>query len=120
MTKLRTKLTLVRFLPPVGFPEANLRLNAPKGWDEKNPEQPCDALPVHELQNGYMSLWKASLAERLLFLFHGKIWLQVLSPAHPPVAVGVGATAFIPIAPRKTRRAWWPVRLFKKGKHELR
>jgi hypothetical protein len=72
-------------MKPIHFPQANRELSKPDSMTDEE----CGPLPV--LTDGRMcvSLWKASLRERLSILFFGRVWLWIYSGyTQPPVALG--------------------------------
>lgn len=69
-------------MKPNYFEQANAELTKPKEMKGE-----CDSLFVRRTNNGQcISLWKATLWQRIVFLFHGNLWLSVLSgETQPPV-----------------------------------
>lgn len=50
-------------------------------------------LPVFRTDDQIVSCWKMTWGERLSALFHGRVWLQVMSEtSQPPVALTVAKT----------------------------
>lgn len=79
-------------MKPVQFPEANVQLHAPSGMEDE-----VSVLPVCRTEAAsegsdkkhvyHISCWNLSLWERLTILFRGRLWLWVMSYAHPPVSI---------------------------------
>lgn len=69
---------------PVAFPEANVRLTAPRG----NPRvQPLMVWTDGEV---VVSAWRPTMRERLALIFGRPVWLWVLAGrTQPPVALSV-------------------------------
>lgn len=79
-------------LMPVKFPEANRNLLSPDGLSADE----CSALWVYTDGSQCISCWKLNLWQRLAILFHGKVWLSVLSgQSQPPVWLCCGRTVFV-------------------------
>lgn len=69
-------------MSPIEFPEANRGLTAPVGRPDVQP------LPVYTDGARCVSCWSLTWRERFALLFHGRVWLSVLSGAtQPPVAL---------------------------------
>jgi len=70
-------------MKPLKFKEATIELKKPLSMKDED----CGSLYIHQSINGEcISLWSVSFWERLKFLFHGKLWLGVLSgKTQPPV-----------------------------------
>jgi len=77
----------------INFKEATVELSKPESMTDDE----CYSLPIHQTEGGTcISCWKASFWQRVKFLFHGKIWLGVLSGiTQPPVWVDCTNTVFI-------------------------
>lgn len=79
-------------MEPIFFKEANAELLKPPIMSDKE----CAPLPIYRENETCISCWKASFWQRVKFLFHGKIWLGVLSgETQPPVWVDCTKTVFI-------------------------
>jgi hypothetical protein len=80
-------------MKPIQFKESNTELKKP---DSMTDEQ-CANLPIYQSEDGTcISCWKATFWQRIKFLFHGKIWLGVVSgKAQPPVWLDCTKTVFI-------------------------
>jgi len=78
---------------PKHFKEATIELKKPEGMTDDE----CGSLHIFQQDNGTcISLWTVSFWERLKFLFHGHIWLGVLSgTTQPPVWLDCKKTVFI-------------------------
>lgn len=71
-------------MKPIEFPEQTKVLAKPDSMSDEE----CSSLPVFNDGSQCISCWRASWRERLAFLFHGRMWLSVLSGAtQPPVWV---------------------------------
>lgn len=70
-------------MKPTKFKEANIELKKPSSMTDEE----CSSLWILRTKDGQcISLWKTSFWERLKFLFHGKLWLGILSgKSQPPV-----------------------------------
>jgi hypothetical protein len=67
---------------PIDFPESNKVLTKPESMTDEE----CSPLHVFNDGSNNISCWSANLKERLVFLFTGKMWLNVLSGhTQPPV-----------------------------------
>jgi hypothetical protein len=77
---------------PIYFKESNIELKKPNSMTDEE----CGSLYIHRTEDGQcISLWSASLWTRIKFLFHGKIWLGVLSgKTQPPVWLDMTKTVF--------------------------
>jgi hypothetical protein len=80
-------------MKPQQFKEATIELSKPKGMTDEE----CSSLWIHRTPKGEcVSLWTAPLWARIKFLFHGKLWLGVLSgKTQPPVWLDMTKTVFI-------------------------
>ncbi len=67
----------------IPFKEATIELKKPVSMTNEE----CSSLHVYQNTDGScVSCWTVSLWQRIKFLFHGKIWLGVLSGStQPPV-----------------------------------
>ncbi len=79
-------------MKPQHFKEAQIELKKPESMTDEE----CGSLWVFQSENGEcISLWKASLWERVKFLFHGKVWLGIVSgETQPPVWIDLTKTIF--------------------------
>ena len=70
-------------MKPKQFDEATAELKRPPSMSADE----CGSLFIYQTDNGQcISLWTTSFWKRLKFLFHGKIWLGVVSgKTQPPV-----------------------------------
>lgn len=76
---------------PITFPQSNKILGKPVGMTDEE----CGSLPVYCDGTYCLSLWQLSLKERLSILFHGHIWLWVLSGyTQPPVSLSADKNIF--------------------------
>ncbi len=82
---------------PADFPEKTKTLHAPEGMDD------CEPLHVWNDGQTCISKWTTvSFWDRVKFLFHGTIWLRVVSGhTQPPVALDCKATIFTPPEPEE-------------------
>lgn len=80
-------------MKPLKFDEAHIELKKPASMTDEE----CGSLWVHRAEDGTcISLWTAPFWVRLKFLFHGKLWLGVLSGnTQPPVWLDCTQTVFI-------------------------
>lgn len=80
-------------MKPQFFKEATVELKKPSSMTEEE----CGSLHIYQTEDGTcISLWKVSFWQRVKFLFHGKIWLGVLSgKTQPPVWLDCTKTVFI-------------------------
>lgn len=80
-------------MKPINFKEATIELKKPSSMTDEQ----CSSLHIRQTADGTcISCWKASLWQRLKFLFHGKIWLGIVSgETQPPVWVDCTNTVFI-------------------------
>ena len=77
---------------PVKFPEANRNLLKPDNMTNEE----CGSLWVYTDGGACISCWKLSWKARLSVLFHGKVWLGVLSGGtQPPVWLTAAKTVFL-------------------------
>ena len=79
-------------MKPKHFTEATIEIKKPRSMTDEE----CGSLWVYQSQNNEcISLWTTSFWERVKFLFHGKIWLGVVSGKNqPPVWVDCTNTIF--------------------------
>ncbi len=79
-------------MKPKKFKEATIELKKPASMSDDE----CGNLFIHQSKGGTcVSLWSTSFWERLKFLFHGKLWLGVLSgKSQPPVWLDMTKTMF--------------------------
>ena len=78
---------------PINFKEANKKLEKPSTMTDEE----CSSLPVYNSPGGEcISCWTTSFRKRLKFLFHGKIWIGVVSGyTQPPIWLDCTKTVFI-------------------------
>lgn len=73
-------------MKPIEFKQANKHLRKPS---DMTAEQ-CKPLVILNVDNLCISLWKASIIERVRFLLIGKLWLIVRSGnTQPPVKITI-------------------------------
>jgi len=79
-------------MKPKQFKEATIELKKPASMTDEE----CGSLFIHQSDKGEcISLWTTSFWERLKFLFHGKLWIGVLSgKTQPPVWLDMTNTVF--------------------------
>lgn len=79
-------------MKPKHFKEATIELQKPKLMTDAE----CGSLHIHQTSDGQcISLWTCSFWERVKFLFHGHIWLGILSgKTQPPVWVDCRKSVF--------------------------
>lgn len=80
-------------MKPLKFKEAQIELKKPATMSDEK----CSSLWVHRTEdNQCISLWTVPFWQRVKFLFHGKLWLGVLSgKTQPPVWLDMTKTVFI-------------------------
>lgn len=80
-------------MKPIYFPEATVELKKPASMTDEE----CGSLHIHRAIDGTcISCWTVPFWQRLKFLFHGKVWLGVLSGStQPPVWLDCTKTVFI-------------------------
>lgn len=80
-------------MKPVKFKEATVELKKPVSMTEDE----CGSLFVFQSEHGEcISLWTTTFWERLKFLFHGKLWVGILSgKTQPPIWLDMKETVFI-------------------------
>jgi hypothetical protein len=73
-------------MKPIPFNEATNVLQKPDNMTDEE----CTSLPVFRDGKVCISLWKASLFERIKFMITGKIWIWVLSgKTQPPIILSI-------------------------------
>ena len=79
-------------MKPIHFKEATIELKKPSSMSDEE----CGSLWVYRSETGEcISLWTVPLWQRIKFLFHGKLWLGVLSGnTQPPVWLDMTETVF--------------------------
>jgi len=79
-------------MKPINFKEATTELEKPESMTDEE----CSSLFIHQTEAGTcISCWTVSFWQRVKFLFHGKIWLGVLSGhTQPPVWLDCSSTVF--------------------------
>lgn len=80
-------------MKPIYFKESTIELKKPASMTDDE----CGSLYIYNSENGEcISCWSVSFWSRLKFLFHGKIWLGVLSgKTQPPVWIDCKKNIFI-------------------------
>ena len=79
-------------MKPVKFKEAEIELKKPESMSDAE----CGSLWIYRKDDECISCWETSLWNRIKFLFHGKIWLGVLSgKSQPPVWLDCTKTVFL-------------------------
>lgn len=80
-------------MKPLKFKEAHIELNKPASMSAEE----CGGLWVHRSNQGEsISVWTATFWQRVKFLFHGRIWIGVLSGySQPPIWLDCTKTIFI-------------------------
>lgn len=80
-------------MKPIYFKEATQELKKPSTMTDEE----CSSLYVYQSKEGTcISLWKATLWQRVKFLFHGRVWLGVYSgKTQPPVWLDCNKTVFV-------------------------
>lgn len=75
------------------FPQSNVELTKPPSMTDEE----CSSLHIFQDPKGQtISLWTAPFWQRVKFLFHGCIWLGVLSgKSQPPVWLDCTKTVFL-------------------------
>lgn len=79
-------------MKPIKFKEATIELKKPSSMTEEQ----CGSLHIYQNTDGScISCWTTSFWNRFKFLFHGKIWLGVVSgQTQPPVWIDCTKTIF--------------------------
>lgn len=79
-------------MKPKQFKEATIELKKPPSMTDAE----CGSLFIHQSERGEcISLWTAPFLQRVKFLFHGKLWLGVLSgKTQPPVWLDMSNKVF--------------------------
>lgn len=80
-------------MKPLKFKEATIELKKPASMTDEE----CGSLWIHRTEDGQcISLWSVSFRKRLKFLFHGRVWLGILSgKTQPPVWLDMTKSIFI-------------------------
>jgi hypothetical protein len=80
-------------MKPIKFKEATIEIKKPSSMTDEE----CSSLHIYQNTDGTcISCWTVSFWERMKFLFHGKIWLGILSgKTQPPVWLDCSKTVFI-------------------------
>lgn len=80
-------------MKPINFKESTVELKRPESMSDEE----CGSLYIHQEPSGVcISCWTAPFWKRVLFLFHGKIWLGVYSgKTQPPVWLDCTKTVFV-------------------------
>jgi hypothetical protein len=79
-------------MKPIYFKESNVELRKPKSMKDSE----CGSLFIRRTEDGQcISLWNVPFWQRVKFLFHGNVWLGVLSgKTQPPVWLDMRKTIF--------------------------
>lgn len=72
-------------MKPSAFPQANMILTKPPDMSDEQ----CGSLQVHRSDGQFISCWSLTWRDMIRLLWTRRIWLWVLSDAHPPVAIQV-------------------------------
>ena len=77
---------------PLNFKEATIELKKPSSMSDEE----CGSLFIYNTEKGEcISLWTVSFWNRLKFLFHGKLWIGILSgKTQPPIWLDMNKTIF--------------------------
>lgn len=79
-------------MTPKYFKEAKTELKKPASMTDEE----CSSLWIYKQNGTCISLWTTSLWERIKFLFHGHIWIGVLSgESQPPIWLDSKQSIFI-------------------------
>lgn len=79
-------------IKPIDFKESNKVLTRPESMSDEE----CGSLFVFNDGQQNISCWKIPFWTRVKFLFHGKVWLGIVSgKTQPPVWIDVATTVFI-------------------------
>lgn len=85
-------------MTPKYFKEATKELKKPPSMTDEE----CSSLWIHQYEDTCLSLWAATFWERCKFLFHGHIWIGVLSgTTQPPIWLDAKQSVFT--KPKKLR-----------------
>jgi len=75
----------------INFKESTRRLTAPSNMTKEE----CRSLPVFSDGEVCISKWKLTWRERIHCLFHGYVWVRILSGnTQPPIALNAEKTVF--------------------------
>jgi len=67
---------------PIHFKEATIELKKPPTMTDEE----CSSLWIYSQNGTCISLWTTSLWERIMFLFHGHVWIGIMSgDTQPPI-----------------------------------
>lgn len=78
-------------MTPVKFKEANKNLLKPSNMSDDE----CGSLWVFNDGEQCISCWKVPFWKRIKLIFHGKVWLSIMSGnTQPPCWVDVDTTVF--------------------------
>ena len=78
-------------MKPIHFKEAQIELKKPSGMTDEE----CGSLWIYRQDNQCISCWRIPVWHRIKLLFHGRIWLGVLSGnTQPPVWLDCRRTIF--------------------------
>ena len=78
-------------MDPIKFKEATVQLSKPKSMSDDE----CGSLWIYQQNNECIPCWTVSLWHRFKFLFHGKIWIGILSGnTQPPIWLDCTKTVF--------------------------
>ncbi len=79
-------------MKPKEFKESNKVLGKPESMTDDE----CGSLHIHNAEGQCISKWKAPLWDRVKFLFHGTVWIGILSgETQPPIWLDCKKTVFI-------------------------
>lgn len=78
-------------MSPIHFKEAQVELTKPSGMTDEE----CGSLWIYQQNNQCISCWRIPVWQRIKLLFHGRIWMGVLSGyTQPPVWLDCRRTIF--------------------------
>lgn len=78
-------------LKPIKFPEATKNLGKPESMTDEE----CGSLWIFNDKKQCISCWKVPFWKRVKMLWHGKVWIGVISGVtQPPIWVDVKNTVF--------------------------